>query len=258
MSSASQNVQQAVDWGTCSAPVGSEGHYFTNGTIFILFSHRKTPKFARFTTERFIVRLRDGFPVLWKTWNVFILLFNTTRRMFLIPGVNWRDAQPKICVSTTRKKKKKRLIVPGIFTRQVNHPEVYAIAVRLSLKSSFSEVFSMAECSINGSAGVILAQLHHLLSLLAKAKNKRSVSSAFRTHATCVHELARLQVCTILWHDASRDIWPDGTNGAAQRQFGPCVRHTGGQRGSADLNRVSCFTQRTWRNVFMSLREGVC
>lgn len=156
------------------------------------------------------------------------------------------------------KKFKKRLIVPGIFTRQVNHPEVYAIAVRLSLKSSFSEVFSTAECSINGSAGVILAQLHHLLSLLAEAKNKRSVSSAFRTHATCVHELARLQVCTILWHDASRDIWPDGTNGAAQRQFGPCVRHTGGQRGSADLNRVSCFTQRTWRNVFMSLREGVC
>lgn len=113
MSSASQNVQQAVDWGTCSAPVGSEGHYFTNGTIFILFSHRKTPKFARFTTERFIVRLRDGFPVLWKTWNVFILLFNTTRRMFLIPGVNWRDAQPKICVSTTRKKKKKGWLSPG-------------------------------------------------------------------------------------------------------------------------------------------------
>lgn len=112
MSSASQNVQQAVDWGTCPAPVGSEGHYFTNGTIFILFSHRKTPKFARFTTERFIVHLRDGFPVLWKTWNVFILLFNTTRRMFLIPGVNWRDAQPKICVSTTRKKKKKKVDCP--------------------------------------------------------------------------------------------------------------------------------------------------
>lgn len=255
-------LQRAVDRGTCcvccSAPVGSEGHYFTNGTIFILFSHRKTPKFARFTTERFRMRPRDGFPILCKTWNVFFFSFSKPQDgRFSFPAWIWCDAQPKICVSTTRKKKKEKIYCPrDLHEAGEPSPRCMRSLCDWARSQVFQRFFSTAECSINGSAGVILAQLHHLLSLLAEAKNKRSVSSAFRTHATCVHELARLQVCTILWHDASRDIWPGGTNGAAQRQFGPCVRHAGGQRGSADLNRVSCFPQRTWRNVFMSPRGG--
>lgn len=195
------------------------------------------------------------FPFCVRLGTYFFFLFNTTRRTFLIPGVNWRDAQPKICVSTTRKKKK--IYCPrDLHEAGEPSPKCMRSLCDWAWSQVFQRFFSTAECSINGSAGVILAQLHHLLSLLAEAKNKRSVSSAFRAHATCVHELARLQVCTILWHDASRDIWPGGTNGAAQRQFGPCVRHAGGQRGSADLSRVSCFPQRTWRNVFMSLRRG--